>query len=400
MLKTILKTINENTSQTTGNDGRFHTVYFIEFETGHFYIGKHTSDNLLKDNYFCSGVLANSMKDKGFKYKRKILFYLNTSEEAIRIETEILSDKKIYEHDLCLNCYPGSPPDLTGTIIISMGNKFKMINPKLLNLYLEEGWEQKGVKRIWVSKEYESKFILPDEFDSYLALGWQLGNILSKDRIFIIKGTERKYIKKSFLKEFESNGWEYKHNVTGTKVLRKGDSIIKVQPENVDIKIHEGYKPSSTVEGLIYIVKGKEYKRVHEFEVLNYLNNGWHRGNNATGTIYINDGGSERRVYEDEIHLYPDYKIGRLKKIYLNNGIKERRLSITNVDKIDFYLSQGYSHGKLQRQKKMMIYLGNKKKQIYLDELSSYLQLGWTNIFNSDIHYHPRLKNRNQKCES
>jgi hypothetical protein len=352
MLSYILKEFKGyNQNICAGLDGMYHTVYYILFETGQYYVGKHSTFDL-SDKYFCSSNLANQIKNKGLKYNRTVLFYAETSENAIELETKILSNKKIYENTNCLNCYPGSPPDLTGTIIVSLNNKFKMINPKLLDYYLEQGWERKGIKRIWVNNGNNQKNVLPEEVENYTNLGWNIGTLEKhKNRIFIYKNGERKFIDKQFLNEFLKEGWVKKHNVEDTKVLRKGERIIKVKPEKVSYYLSEGFIPSSTVEGLIYIKKEKEYKRVKKSNLTNYLNNGWTLGNNVSGMKYINNGTREKRIFLDDLPNYPGWQLGRIKKVYLNNGTIERRIMPYDMDIINNLKQQGYIKGPLLKRK-------------------------------------------------
>ena len=393
MKQQILNTILENKNQKIGHDNKFHTVYLIEFDTGHFYIGKHSTDNLTTDSYFCSGKLAIHMKKAGHKFNRTILFYLDSASEAINVETSILSNNTIYSNSLCLNCYPGSPPDLTGSIVISLGNKVKMITPKLLDVYLLKGWVQKGVSRICVSKDTYIKFILPDELNTHITNGWSTGNIKSKNRVFIIKDGILKHIDRASLLDFEKNGWKQTHNITGRTVLKKDNIIVKVRPDQVEQKLTEGFVRSSTVTGLVYIYKDRTYKRVPKSDLSQYISLGWKKGNNHTGKVYINNGTTETRIHESDIIKHPGFVFGRLEKVYLNNGKTEKRISILNTSLINNYLNNNYVYGKLKRPKKVKIYKDKHTKQILISELEFYLESGWSNKFDPSVNFHPRLKN-------
>jgi hypothetical protein len=340
----ILTKFNFNREKLVGNDGRFHTVYFIEFDSGHFYIGKHTSDNLDDDSYVCSSKLANRLIEQNTKYYREILFYTHLSSEAIEVETLILQNNKIFKSDLCLNCYPGSPPDSAGTVVISKGTKIKMINPKLLDVYLESGWKRGGIKRVWITKSSEDKFIRIDEIDEYISNGWVLGNSRSKGCVFIMKDGKRKYIKKEFLDEYIDQGWIKKHNIEVTKVYRNSeDKIIKIFEEEIEYWVAKGFLPSSTVHNLIYIKNGKQFKRVKINELDEYLKKGWTTGNNTSGKTYINNGITEKRIYEEEISQYPGWNKGRIRKIYMKNGLIERRVMITNQKLIEDLIKDGFT---------------------------------------------------------
>lgn len=397
MLNAIKDNYNFNKILSIGEDKRFHTVYVILFETGHYYIGKHTSNNLKTDNYFASGVLPNLYKKKDIKYKRNILFYFNSSKEAIEAETDILSNKKIYDNELCLNCYPGSPPDATGTIIISLENKFKMIHPKFLEYYLELGWERKGVKRVFVSKGNEVKYILPEEVENHLNDNWFLGNVKSRNRNFIIKNNVLKFIPKDQLQRYIDNGWTKKHNVEGYKVLRKENELIKVPEKDLQQYLNKGYRQSSTVENLIYIKKDRELKRVTPEDLNSYLSQGWIKGGNKSGQTYITNGIQECRIFKEDLHLYPGWNFGRLAKIRINNGEVEKRVREDYQELLKQYLLDGYVLGPLKREKKILLYKINAKKYVYPRDLKTALEEGWTDIYNPSIHFSARNKSSHYK---
>lgn len=389
MKNEILLEISGNRIPKIGDLGKYHTVYIITFESGHYYIGKRSTYDYKTDEYFASGILPNVLKNKGEKYEREILFFSEYPDLAIRKETEILQKKKFYDNEMCLNCYPGSPPDLTGTIIVSKGNKFKMINPKLLEYYLEMGWERKGVKRIWISKGNEIKFILPEEVSDYLDDGWLLGNIKSRNREFITKDGKYKFVKKEDLENYLHEGWERKHNQFDMKVLRsmEDNSVIKVKSSDVGEYIDNGYRHSSTVEGLIYITKNKRFKRVNETDLESYLEDGWIRGNNTSGKIYITNGEEEKRIYEEDIINHTGWYKGRLKKVYLNNGVYEKRVFFNDIEKINELIDTGFVFGKLEnRVKKIQIYKDDKKKRILPKELEKYKEKGWTDVYDNTVH--------------
>jgi hypothetical protein len=388
MYHELLEDFTGNINEFIGQDSKYHTVYYIEFDTGHFYIGKRSTFDIKNDEYFASGILPNKLKKNNIKYERKILFFFENSSGALEKETEILSNSKYYNNELCLNLYPGSPPDLTGSYIISKDNVFKMINPKLLEHYLELGWERKGIKRIWVSKDESIKYILPEEVDCYLSEGWFLGNVKSRERIFIHKDGKYKFVKKNHLHEFIKTGWIVKHNQEGMKVLRDNkNNIIKVKSDFVEMYLKGEYRKSSTVEGLIYIHKDRKFKRIPKEQIDYYLSIGWNVGNNTTGKIYITDGKSEMRIYEDELNKYPEFSIGRLKKLYLNNGVIEKRIFINDDSKINKYIKNGFSIGKLERKiKKIQIYKDDKKIRILSHEFYKYETEGWSLKYDKNIH--------------
>lgn len=377
MLDDLLKNYG-NQNSSIGTDGRYHTVYYLELETGQFYIGKHTTDDISTDNYICSSKLVLFLINQGARYTRTVMFYFDTAQDALNRETEILSNKKYYNHPNNINCYPGSPPDATGTIIVSKNNKFKMIHPLRLEMFLSDGWEQKGIKRVWIHKDGQSKMVIPDDIPQWLSQNWILGNATSRGRIFIANDGQRKYINKNFLNDYLKEGWTVEHNIAGTKVIRKGKTIKKVRPHELDHHLKNGFLPSSTVEGLIYIKKGDEYKRVPYDKLDLYLSDGWEKGNNTSGKTYINNGTTEKRIHLCQLDSYSGWVVGRLEKVYLNNGVIEKRVIARDESQIAAYLQNGFVIGPLKRSKKICIYKGALRKSVAESQLQEWEGLGWT----------------------
>jgi len=387
MKEYILKNYMYNINKIKGKDERYHTVYIIMFENNTYYIGKHTCKDIDKDNYFCSGKAAISMRDSGVKYTRYILFYLESAIEALEAETNLLIDYTLFNNELCLNCSNTFIPDITGFIIVSKDYKYKIVNPKLLNYYLSQGWII-GTFKVCINNSVISKFIHPDELDEYKSKGWQLGNfklkISSSDRIFIKKNNKFRYIKKYELDEYKSKGWIVKHNTEDSKVIEKDGKLKRVDKSDIDIYLNDGYKLSSTIKDLIYVTKDKQYKRVKLEELDNYIKDGWIRGNNTSNKIYITNGITEKRIYKDE-NIENDWKIGRLKKIYLNNGINERRIICTDNLTIDNYIKNGYTIGPLRRSKSIAMLSPRKKIRIIReDKVDLYLSKGYIIIENNN----------------
>lgn len=325
-----------------GVDGRYHTVYFIMFNNGCFYVGKHTSDNIDQDSYFCSSKLGKSLKRLGVKYERAIICYVKNSTEALLLEQKILEDSAYYSNDLCLNCYQGSPPSACGTIVISKGNKFKMVNPKLVDVYLAKGWIKAPPKRIFIYKNETTKRVLEDELDSYISDGWLIGSLHARGRTFVYKNGDYSFVSKHELKYYLDNGWVKKHPHEGRKVLEKNGERIKVLEEDVEFYLSTGWIFSGTVLGRKSLIKNGEVISVTKDEVDIYLNEGWVGGNNTSGKIYINNGIIDKRIEKEDMDKYPDWQIGALPKIGLHLGGKYKVLRITDIDKIKQLLSEGY----------------------------------------------------------
>ncbi len=325
-----------------GDDGRYHTVYFIMFSNGCFYVGKHTSDDISNDSYFCSSKLGKGLKRLGIKYEREIICYVKDSSDAILLEQKILEDSTYYNNDLCLNCYQGSPPDACGSIVISKGNKFKMINPKLLETYLNNGWIKSPPKRIFIYKNEINKRVLEDELDSYISDGWIIGSLHARGRTFIYKNGEYRFVIKNELNYYLDNGWIKQHPHQGRKVLEKNGEKIKVLAEDVEFYISDGWSFSGTLSGRKTLIKDGEIISVTTDELQSYMNSGWVRGNTMSNKIYINNGITEKRIDKEDISNYPDWSLGGLMKIGLHLNGKYKVAKINDIEKIKNLLDSGY----------------------------------------------------------
>ncbi len=90
------------------SDRTYHLVYKTTcLNTGRFYIGLHSADDL-EDDYLGSGLrLRRSIKKYGVAaHKREIIQIFKTRAEASNYEKEILTEKLIKDPE-CLNCGPG-----------------------------------------------------------------------------------------------------------------------------------------------------------------------------------------------------------------------------------------------------------------------------------------------------
>lgn len=384
MLEYIEKNFKLNSDKVLGENLKYHTVYYILFENGKYYIGKHSSKDVDNDEYFCSSKLAQHLKDIGEKYNRKILSYLYTAKDAIDLETHMLSNKKIYENDNCLNCYPGSHPDASNSIIVSLKNRFKMINPKLLEYYLELGWERKGIKMFWMyhPDHKHNKRIIKDKIDYYLEHGWKLGTTNIKNRIFIKKDNKQKFIVKDFLEEYLKDGWRIHHPHIDKIVIEKNNKRKFIKQEDLMYYSSDGWVRSSTVRGLKYIVKNKKLKRVNQNELTQYLNDGWKIGNNKSDQCYINNGIIEKRIYIEDLKNYPDFSKGRLKYVRLTNGVETKQIYVKDINILQQYLNDGWIRGCVLKNKKCSKYdyivgRNNESRYILEKSLLSYLNNGW-----------------------
>lgn len=68
----------------------YHYVYKTTSESGLYYIGRHSTNNL-EDNYFGSGSWVRSIKDKT-SLRKEILFFCDTFEQLLELEKTLISE--------------------------------------------------------------------------------------------------------------------------------------------------------------------------------------------------------------------------------------------------------------------------------------------------------------------
>lgn len=368
-----------NKVQHVGDDGKYHYVYKIVFENGFYYIGKHSTHNI-NDNYFASGKLPNKYRTEGYSFTREVISYEKTSECALFLESCILSNGLIYSPEECLNCYPGSPPSLFGSVVIRKNSKFKMVNRKLVDYYLGIGWELGAPKRIRMTNGNEDKYVLPEYIEEYEKIGYVIGRVNCRDRIFVELDGKFKFILISELSKYEESGWVRRHPHCGTRVLKNDNVLVKVGLVESESLINRGYLPASTVDSLKYIRKDGKFRRVSLDDLPNYLANGWSLGTNICNTVYINDGFREFRVSPGKVEDYIKNKsctIGRLNFLFLNDGVNEIRLKPSEEAKIPEYISKGYVIGKKVRTNKRKVVKNGEVRYIVDKKLQGYIDRGW-----------------------
>lgn len=172
-----------------------------------FYYGVHNTDNL-EDGYMGSGkLLHNAYKKYGIEnFKKEILKYFNTMDEAFQYEQEIVNEEMINNP----NCYNvmigGKFPKATGKVFVKDINNNGFWITKEEYLYINKNefkavWKDKHHKeesrekvrnkmtpknssnpRIWVCKDGKVKYLLKKYLNEYLQNGWSLGRVNYKPR--------------------------------------------------------------------------------------------------------------------------------------------------------------------------------------------------------------------------
>jgi len=148
------------------------------------------------------------------------------------------------------------------------------------------------------------------------------GNTNVRGKKTINKDNEEKRVEKEDLQHYLDNGWElgfteeHKRNISkGTKGRKFSKSHIK--------KISKLKKGNTNVKGKIWIYKNNEYKRVKEEELQDCLDDGWkkggklptketkqkmskaHKGNTITKeTIWVHKDNQNKRIKKEEKQKY------------------------------------------------------------------------------------------------
>jgi len=155
----------------------------------------------LNDNYMGSGLkLRNAYNKYGIEnFKKEILFTLDSREEMIQKEKELVTEEFCRRHDTYNICIGGHGGGIRkGAVLseetkqkISITNKIVMqdkeIRRKISESAKQRVWKQeskdKTSKRvsntIWIKKNNETKMIQPEELENYLSEGWIKGRIMN-----------------------------------------------------------------------------------------------------------------------------------------------------------------------------------------------------------------------------
>lgn len=302
----------------------FHFIYKTEnLINGKFYIGVH-STNDQNDRYLGSGLRLNkALKKYGRNnFKRTILEFFNTREEALKREKEIVTfefckDDSNYNVDL-----GGRSHKKTFVTPEEIKNKIsKTLKGKKLRRDVVEKVRLNTLGRRGINNGEINKRIKIENLPEYLNNGWVLGTLykmsdelrakisksnngvkrsqefkenLSKqnrNNIHINNGLNNKMIKPEKLDEYISNGW-----VFGVLYKNEDGSVTEVSPcKGIKFSEERKMKMSQSMKGIpkseefrksigekgkdkIHINNGEVNTTVHKSEVDEYLANGWKLG--------------------------------------------------------------------------------------------------------------------------
>lgn len=164
----------------------------------HYYYGVHSTENL-NDGYMGSGSrLRLAYKKYGIKnFKKEIIKFFNSADEAYDYEKQIVNDKLIKLEE-CYNIQCGGKFFNTkGYVACKDCDNNKFLVEKTFNMYLE-----KKVVPIWTGLHHTS------ESKNKIRKTMQSKSSSNNPRIWISKNGTTKYILKTKLQDFLQNGWE------------------------------------------------------------------------------------------------------------------------------------------------------------------------------------------------
>ena len=179
----------------------FYTIYQITNNVnGKIYIGMHQTKDL-NDNYMGSGLkLRNAYKKYGVKnFKKEILFILDTREEMIQKEKELVTEEFCRRNDTYNICIGGHGGGIRKGAVLSEETKQKISNTnkiimqdkeirqKISDSAKQRVWNQESKDKmskrvsntVWVKKNSDTKMIQPEELQNHLQDGWIKGRILN-----------------------------------------------------------------------------------------------------------------------------------------------------------------------------------------------------------------------------
>jgi hypothetical protein len=101
-------------------------------------------------------------------------------------------------------------------------------------------------------------------------------------------------------------------------------------------------------------LKNLSYKSSKEYQISKFGEEVFYskyktgESNHTYGKMWINNGIEEKRIYKNELLSYPDFKEGKLKRIYITDGVIEKSII---PSKFDEYEKLGFTKGCMPRKK-------------------------------------------------
>lgn len=190
-----------------------------------YYYGIHSTDNL-EDAYKGSGIRLNEAYNKyGVdNFKKEILKYFNTREEASRYEKEIVTEEEVKSND-CYNLTTGGDKGICN----AFKNKHHREETKrIISKKLTLPDDKLVIKRRMMNKDGIRKSIKIQDINEYIREGWKLGGANSS-----YVHTQQEYL--NILKEKKRKRIENENKIRHLNELenkRIHDILLKISLDN------------------------------------------------------------------------------------------------------------------------------------------------------------------------
>lgn len=236
---------------------KYHYVYKLTLKDDErfFYIGKRSTDKEDDSGYMGSGKGLIEYKKKFGKncFKKQILSYWKTSEEAFQEESRLVT-KDVVENEFCINRIVG------GGSFDTTGCKWKKRTPEQIEAMrkISTGVKKspetrkklsESIKKMWQDEGYRERQQIGrnGKYDEHLKILNQQRN----GQVVIIKENHKKFVDKNDVEKFIKEGWTLKRNFTY-------EDIEKLRNQKLSYtKIGEIYNVSESAVRKFY-KKGKK----------------------------------------------------------------------------------------------------------------------------------------------
>lgn len=293
----------------------------------HFYYGVHSTNNL-NDDYMGSGKrLHFAYKKYGIEnFKKEILKFFNSADEAYKYESEIVNETLISDSN-CYNLIPGGKLD-------NINNNFILVKDSNNNIF----YINKNDERYTSGK---LKYILKDIiFSDDKVKNFRKGrkkenrigiNSPNYNHIWIKKNDECILINKNDFEKYENNGWERGRIVknktqTISKMIDNQLSIRHIDKNKLDIYLKNGWSIGGYKREYKYkrIFVNKDNKNIiiNENELETYLNNGWKKGFYRKKRNII----KKQKIYKYGYGWGYGVKNSQYNTCWITNGIENKKI--------------------------------------------------------------------------
>ena len=342
-----------------------HCIYKVtNLINGNYYIGKHSSEDPATDDYMGSGAsIKAAIRKYGVEnFKKEILGYYNTSEEAYLKEQELVSLNALNDKR-CYNRCTGGCGGRKGSVHMHRGASSILVHGSKVPYFLDQGYvlgrSEDTVQRhtewltgrVTVYRENRERSILFEELDNYIAKGWVRGrsgrfsNKISKYNkrfIWVHRGDVESKIDPVDKDAYLNSGWVLGHSKKYRDTISKANSgrirIHNCSEEKMvlpeELEMYEksgwsrGYSDQSKISrqhsGRFYWGNNGNVER--KFTLVENLPDGWVKGRVSNyskqvsvklrGRVTVHRNDEERKILQEHLQdaLNDGWQLGRSEK--------------------------------------------------------------------------------------